>query len=175
MILSDFIGVPQIAAALVLMQRGHEELHSARNTNRLTAEGAHEVGHAYYRVVAATHLAWIASIFFLISPHAIVFWPLLVYYVVLQVVRYWIILSLGRYWTHGIISVPNAPIVIRGPYRYLRHPNYALTIVETFVLPLAFGALALATIMTVLWWTVLGYKIGLEDESLAERIATKAR
>ena len=134
---------------------------------------AHEVGHAYYRVVAATHLAWIASIFFLIPPDGIVLWPLLVYYVVLQVVRYWIILSLGRYWTHGIIGVPNAPIVRSGPYRYLRHPNYALTIVETFVLPLAFGALALAIIMTALWWTVLSYKIRLEDESLAERRANQ--
>jgi methyltransferase len=157
------------------MQRGLEELHSARNTKRLKAEGAYEVERPYYRVVAVTHLAWIASIFLLIPPYAIVLWPLLVYYIVLQVVRYWIILSLGRYWTHGIICVPNAPIVRSGPYRYLHHPNYALTIVETFVLPLAFGALALAIIMTALWWTVLSYKIRLEDESLAERSAIKGQ
>ena len=31
-----------------------------------------------------------------------------------------------------------------------------MTIVETFVLPLAFGAVALAVIMTALWWMVLG-------------------
>jgi methyltransferase len=167
--LSAIIGAPQIAAPLVLAQRGLEELHSARNTKRLLAQGAHEVGADFYPVVAATHLAWIAALFFLVPPDAIVLWPLIAYYVALQIVRYWVIGSLGGYWTHRIIAVPNAPLVGRGPYRYLRHPNYALTIVETFVLPLAFGALALAVIMTVLWWTVIQYKIRLEDGALASR------
>jgi methyltransferase len=51
----------------------------------------------------------------------------------------------------------------------LSHPNYALTIVETFVLPFAFGAVALAAIMTALWWTVINAKIKLEDEALQAR------
>jgi methyltransferase len=77
--------------------------------------------------------------------------------------------SLGRYWTHGVITVADAPVVARGPYLYLRHPNYALTIIETLLLPLAFGALALGLIMTALWWTVLAYKIRLEDATLDAR------
>lgn len=96
-------------------------------------------------------------------------WPLIAYYLVLQIVRYWVIGSLGRYWTHRIITLPDAPVVTRGPYRYLSHPNYAVTIVETLVLPLAFGALALGAIMTALWWTVLNTKIRLEDEALQSR------
>ncbi|MGC2409491.1 MAG: isoprenylcysteine carboxylmethyltransferase family protein [Methyloceanibacter sp.] len=167
--LLDLIGAPQIAAILVLAQRGLEELYSARNTKALLAAGGREAGRAYYPVVAATHLAWIASLFFLIPPDAIVLWPLIVYYLVLQIVRYWVIASLGRFWTHHIITLPDAPVVARGPYRYLRHPNYAVTIVETLVLPLAFGALALGAIMTALWWTVLDYKIWLEDEALHSR------
>jgi methyltransferase len=167
--LPDLIGIPQYAALLLLVQRGLEELYSQRNTKTLIAGGAHEVGAAYYPVVAATHLAWIASLFFLVPADAIIIWPLIVYYLVLQIIRYWVVASLGRYWTHRIIAVPNAPRVQQGPYRYLRHPNYAVTIVETFVLPLAFGALALALIMTALWWTVLATKIRLEDESLDVR------
>lgn len=167
--LYDFIGAPQIAAILVMAQRGLEELHSARNTKGLLAAGGREEASAYYPVVAATHLAWIASIFFLIPPDAIVVLPLIAYYLVLQIVRYWVIGSLGRYWTHRIITLPDAPIVTSGPYRYLSHPNYAVTIVETFVLPSAFGALALGAIMTALWWTVLSTKIRLEDEALQSR------
>ncbi len=169
MSLLDFIGAPQLAALLVLGQRGLEELHSARNTRRLLASGATEVGSSYYPVVAATHLAWIAGLFFLIPPEAPIIWPLIAYYVALQIVRYWVIASLGPFWTHRIITLPGAPIASSGPYRYLSHPNYAVTIVETFVLPLAFGALALAAIMTALWWVVLGVKIKLEDEALAAR------
>jgi methyltransferase len=167
--LFNFIGPPQLAAVLVLIQRGAEELYSARNTRALIAAGAREVGQDFYPVVAATHLAWIASLFFLVPPASPIFWPLIVYYLALQLVRYWVIASLGRYWTHRIISVPGAPVVARGPYRYLRHPNYAVTIVETLVLPLAFGALALGLIMTALWWTVLTYKIKLEDAALDGR------
>src|SRR5262249_57045706 len=73
--------------------------------------------------------------FFLIPATATIVWPLIAYYLALQIVRYWLIGSLGRYWTHRIITLPDAPIVARGPYAYLSHPNYALTIVETFVLP----------------------------------------
>jgi methyltransferase len=169
MSLSDLIGGPQIAAVLVLAQRGLEEIHSARNTRRLLAEGGHEEDAIYYPVVAATHLAWIASLAFLISPQAPVIWPLIACYLALQVVRYWVIASLGRFWTHRILTVPGAPITRAGPYRYVSHPNYAVTLIETFVLQLAFGALALAVIMTSLWWVVLGTKIKLEDAALSSR------
>jgi methyltransferase len=171
----DLIGAPQIAALLVLAQRGLEELYSARNTKALLAEGGREAGSAFYPVVAATHLAWIASLFFLIPPEAVTLSSLIGYYLVLQIIRYWVIGSLGRYWTHRIITLPKAPVVTRGPYGYLPHPNYAITIIETFLLPLAFGALALAAIMTALWWTVLTYKIRLEDEVLQERRRLRAR
>ena len=85
----------------------------------MLAEGGREEGGAYYPVVAAAHLAWIASLFFLISPDATIIWPLIAYYFMLQIVRYWVIGSLGRYWTHRIITLPSAPIVARGPYGYL--------------------------------------------------------
>lgn len=168
-VLPDAIGPPQMAALLVLAQRGLEELYSQRNTRALLAAGAHEVGRAFYPVVAVTHLAWIAGLFLLLSPDATVSALLLGLYLVLQVVRYWVIGTLGRYWTHRIITLAGAPVVRHGPYRLVRHPNYAVTIAETFVLPLAFGGWALAAIMGTVWWAVMRYKIVLEDRALAER------
>lgn len=167
--LSEAIGLPQCAALLVLLQRGAEELHSARNTRALIASGAVEAGASYYSVVATTHLAWIASLFFLIPADAAVSIPLAAAYLALQVARYWIIGTLGRYWTHRIITLPEAPIVRSGPYQYVRHPNYVVTIAETFLLPAVFGAWALAAIMGAVWTAVLLYKIRLEDEALAAR------
>jgi methyltransferase len=167
--LDQSFGVPQIAALLLLLQRGLEELYSARNTARLIADGGREAGRDYYPVVAITHLGWIAAIFLLIPAAAAVFWPLLVLYLALQVVRYWVIATLGRYWTHRIITLQRAPIVRAGPYQYLRHPNYAVTIAETFLLPLVFGEAAIAVIFGCIWSAVLYYKILLEDAALAER------
>jgi methyltransferase len=167
--LEQSLGAPQIAALLILLQRGLEELYSARNTARLIAEGGREAGRDYYPVVAITHLAWIAAIFLLIPSTAAVLWPLLALYLLLQVARYWIIGTLGRYWTHRIITLESAPVVRRGPYRYLRHPNYVVTIAETFLLPLVFADAAVAVIFGCVWSAVLYYKIILEDAALAER------
>lgn len=165
----DWLGWPQIAALLVLLQRGGEELYSARNTRKLLSQGGHEEGRDYYPVVAVTHLAWIASLFFLIPPDAPIVWPLLVLYLVLQVARYWIIGTLGPYWTHRIITLETAPVVRKGPYSWVRHPNYMVTIAETLLLPMVFGAAALGAIMTAVWSAVLYYKIVLEDAALAKR------
>ncbi len=88
----------------------------------------------------------------------------------LQVLRYWVIGALGKYWTHRIITLDGAPVVRAGPYRYIRHPNYVITITETFLLPLVFGAVAFAIIMTAVWGTVLAYKIRLENGALDARL-----
>jgi methyltransferase len=172
--LSELIGPPQLAALLVLAQRGLEELHSARNTRVLLAAGAHEAGRDYYPVVAVTHLAWLASIFLLIPPTAHVSFPLVALYLLLQVARYWIIGTLGRFWTHRIITLDGAPIEKRGPYKLMRHPNYAVTITESFLLPMVFEAYALGCIIGAVWWAVLYYKIILEDAALASRRAASS-
>lgn len=165
----DSLGAPQIAALLVLAQRGLEELYSARNTRRLVAEGAHEEGRALYPMVAATHLAWIAAVGLMIPPSTPIHWPLAVSYMLLQGVRYWVIGSLGRYWTHRIITLPAAPLVGRGPYAVVRHPNYLVTITEAALLPLVFGSIAISIVFTALWIVVIRAKIVIEDEALDGR------
>ncbi len=167
--MSFVLGPPQIAALLILLQRGAEEIHSARNTKALLARGAREEGASYYPVVAVAHLSWIAGLFFLIPADAQPIWPLIGLFVALQVARYWVIANLGPYWTHRIITLDDAPVVSSGPFRIVRHPNYVITIAETLLLPLAFSAVALALIMTAIWVAVLSYKIALEDAALASR------
>ncbi|MGZ5919641.1 MAG: isoprenylcysteine carboxylmethyltransferase family protein, partial [Hyphomicrobium sp.] len=74
---------------------------------------------------------------------------------------------------HRIITLARAPIVRVGPYRLVRHPNYAVTIAETFLLPLVFADAAVAVIFGCVWSAVLYYKILLEDAALAERRGEK--
>ena len=165
----DVLGPPQIVALMVLLQRGLEEIYSAHNTRRLLSEGAHEEGRDLYPMVAATHLAWIAAIGLMVPSDTPINWPLAAAYVALQGVRYWVIGSLGRFWTHRIITLPTAPTVRTGPYAFVRHPNYLVTIAEAALLPLAFGAVAISMIFTVLWLVVIRAKIAAEDRALAAR------
>ena len=62
-------------------------------------------------------------------------------------------------------------MVATGPYRLLRHPNYAVTLAETLLVPLAFGQLALGVIFATVWGAVLFYKIQIEDQALSVRRA----
>jgi len=96
-------------------------------------------------------------------------WPLLSLFVLLQLGRLWVISSLGRYWTTRIITLPDTPLVRTGPFRYLRHPNYLLVIAEIAMLPLAFGAIAIATVFSALNLVLITRRIRIEESVLAPR------
>jgi methyltransferase len=170
----DNFGPPQFAAALLLMQRCFDDLLSWRNTRSLVQQGGQEAAPEYYPVVAIAYFAWIAAIAFLIPENAPICLPALILYVTLQPIRYWAIWTLGRFWTHRIITLPGAPTMTKGPYRFLRHPVYVLTVVEMLLMPLAFGQPVLALIFTAVWFVVVRYKTVLEDAALADRRIEKS-
>ena len=90
------------------------------------------------------HVPWLGALLWIVPADTAPNWWLAGCYVALQVVRAWAILSLGPYWTTRIITLPGAPLVASGPYRFMRHPNYAVVLCEIALLPLAFGAARLA-------------------------------
>ena len=116
-----------IAGLLLLatLQRLIELVIANRNTRALLAEGAYEVGRGHYPAIVFLHTAWLAVLwaFFLLGLTLFQPWAAIAYLLV-QVLRVWTLVSLGRYWTARIIVVPNAPLVRKGPYRSMRHPNY---------------------------------------------------
>lgn len=163
------MSLPQALVMLVLAQRLAEVLWARRNERRLLAQGAIEIGARHYPLFFLLHGAWLASLALLVPANAPLFWPLLLAFVLLQAARLWVIASLGRYWTTRIITLPGAPIVRRGPYRWLRHPNYAIVAAEIAVLPLVFGAWPIALVFSVLNTLLLRHRIRLEEQALAPR------
>ena len=107
-----------------------------------------------------------------VPPEAPASVPLLVLFALLQVFRAWVLLSLGKYWTTRVITVPGVPLVRRGPYRFLRHPNYVVVAAEIAVLPLAFGAWAVAVVFSALNGALLAWRISVEDQALGPRRET---
>jgi len=99
---------------------------------------------------------------------------LLSVFVVLQALRIWVLATLGPYWTTRIITLDGAPLVRRGPYRFLRHPNYAVVTGEIAVLPLMFGEIWVAVVFTILNAAALTLRIRRENEALAMRRALVA-
>jgi methyltransferase len=151
----------------VVLQRAAELGIAACNTSRLRAQGAFEVDARSYPWFVVMHAAWFVSIFLLVPAGTVPSWPLLAVFAMLQLGRVWVIATLGRRWTTRIIVKPGAPLVTSGPYRYLRHPNYAVVTAEIAVLPLAFGATAIALIFSAANFVLIARRIAIEDRALA--------
>ena len=147
---------------LVVLQRLAELVLAARNTSRLRAEGAFELD-------ARGYPALLLSLALFVPATAPPSWPLLALYAVLQLGRVWVIASLGRHWTTRLIVLPGAPLVNRGPYRFVRHPNYLVVAAEIAVLPLAFGAVAIAIVFSVANLLLVARRIAIEERALALR------
>ena len=158
-----------IVLALVALQRVVELFYSARNTRRLLARGGVEIGAAQYPFIVMLHAAWLASMAIFIPASTLPNWWLLGLYAALQPLRLWTIATLGPYWTTRIITVPGAPLVRPGPYRFFRHPNYVVVCAEIAVLPLAFGAIEIAIIFSILNASLLSWRIRTEERALQSR------
>lgn len=159
------------AVGLVALQRLGELLYARRNAKRLLAEGGVEVGAGHYPLIVALHATWLLALLALVPAERAPSWPLLGLYLALQGARVWILASLGRYWTTRIITLPDRPLVKRGPYRFLKHPNYLLVAAEVALLPLAFGAWEIAVIFSLLNALLLAHHIRVEEAALAPRRA----
>lgn len=165
------MNLPLLVIIVVAAQRLAELVHARRNTKRLLSEGAVEYGAGHYRPLVAMHAFWLVTLAgsILFSPPQIDY-SLLVFFILLQVARVWVIVSLGRFWTTRIICPVNGPLVRRGPYRYLNHPNYIIVSLEIAVLPLCFGEDWIAFIFSVLNGVMISIRIHAENESFRDRL-----
>jgi methyltransferase len=163
-----------IVIAAVAAQRVLETLYAARNTRRLLRRGGVEVGARHYPLFLLLHGAWLAALLLLVPAEATISWTWLALFCVLQLARLWVIASLGAYWTTRVITLSGAPLVRRGPYRFLRHPNYAVVALEIAVLPLVFGAWQIALVFSALNAALLAWRIHVEEAVLRSRRAATA-
>jgi methyltransferase len=159
------VNLPVVILALVTLQRLGELWLSNRNTQRLLAQGAQEVGRAHYPLIVAVHTLWLATLWWLAPGRPVDgFW--LALFVLLQVARIWVLATLGPRWTTRIIVLPDAPLVLKGPYRFVNHPNYVIVVGEIAVLPLVFGLWPLALVFSLLNAAVLAVRIREENRAL---------
>jgi len=158
-----------IIVALIALQRLAEVIHSNRNTSALKARGAVEAGAGHYPLMITMHVAWMIAIVLFLPRPVTINGYLIALMVVFQLLRLWVVVTLGPYWTTRVITLPGAPLVTSGPFRYLRHPNYMIVVGEIAVLPLAFGEVGVAVVFSVLNAAMLAWRIRVENAALADR------
>ncbi len=150
--------------AVVIAQRLAELALARRNTARLLARGAREYGAGHYPLMVAQHTLWILCLAWFgrdaaVAPGWLAVW------LGLQALRVWILASLGARWTTRII-VLDAPLVRRGPYRLMRHPNYVLVVAEIAVTPLVLGLWQIALVFSLLNAAMIWWRVRIENAAL---------
>lgn len=157
----------EVLLALVTAERLVELIYARRNTAALIAVGAHEASPGHYPAIVVLHAAWLAALWCLARDHPLQYAWLGLFFV-LQGVRAWTLATLGRRWTTRIIILPGAPLVVSGPYRFVRHPNYLVVVGEIACLPLALRAPLIALTFSLANLAVLAIRIRAENAALAE-------
>ena len=152
----------------IALQRLAELAYARRNTARLMARGAVESGARAYPLFVLLHGGWLAAMLLSIDPATPANLPLLALFAVLQAARLWVIASLSGRWTTRIIVPPGEPRITRGPYRFVKHPNYAIVIAEIAVAPLIFGAWGVALTFSVLNLALISHRIRQENAALVQ-------
>jgi len=152
--------------AFLVVQRLIELAFAQFNTGRLRAQGAVEFGAAHYPLMIVLHSLWLLALWVFGHAQPVnLFW--LAIFVLLQFGRLWVIASLGRRWTTRVIVLRGKEPVARGPYRWLKHPNYLIVTLEIAVVPLALGLPAFALLFSAANAALLAYRIRIENEALA--------
>lgn len=156
----------------VALERVAELVVATRNARWAFARGGVESGKGHYPPMVALHTALLAACYVEVVDADRPFLPVLgwtafVFVLAAQALRWWCIATLGHQWNTRIIVVPGAPLVHRGPYRWLHHPNYVAVAVEGAALPLVHTAWVTALGFTVLNAVLLlGFRIPAEERAL---------
>lgn len=155
---------------LTIVQRLLELRTARRNDAWLRSRGAVEYGAEHYATIVTVHVLWFVGMIVevvLLSRQLSPLWPLfLALFLGGQLMRFWSIRTLGQRWTTRVLVLPRSTPIMRGPYRFLRHPNYLAVGVELAALPLLLGAPVTAIAITVLNAFVLRTRVRIEDEAL---------
>lgn len=157
---------------LIISQRLSELYIAERNRAWALKAGAQEFGTRHYPLFFLLHIGWLIG--WVIESNLgrssiSEFWYLwFSLFMMAQGLRYWCMVSLGQLWNTRILVIPNGLAINKGPYRFLRHPNYLAVAIELISVPLIFDAVITATLVTFLNTVlILAIRIPQENNALA--------
>jgi methyltransferase len=156
----------------IIVQRLTELGIARKNEGYMKNRGALEFGQGHYKWMILIHTVFILSTIIevlFINRELSRFWPIfLTFFFLIQGMRVWALMSLGTYWNTKIIVMPGAKVVKKGPYRYIKHPNYLVVTLELMIIPMLFNAWLTAIIFSCLNILILSIRIPIEERALTE-------
>jgi methyltransferase len=157
----------------VALERLAELVVSRRNLARARRHGGREYGFGHYPFMVFLHTGLLVACLVEATHRPFIpalGWSMLAVVVLAQGLRWWCITTLGPRWNTRIIVVPGLPLVDRGPYRRLRHPNYVAVVLEGIALPLVHTGWITAAVFTVVNAGLLRVRICAENAAMAQAV-----
>jgi len=156
----------------VVVQRLIELMIANRNAEWIRARGGYEVGKGHYKYIVMLHIGFFLSlvgeVVIFQREMAVWWWLPFLLFLVAQFGRIWSLTSLGPFWNTRIMILPGAKVIAKGPYRYMKHPNYFIVVLELITLPLIFQAYGTLVLFTLLKFMLLAIRIPQEEKALSE-------
>jgi methyltransferase len=162
--------------ALVAVERLAELVVSRRNGRWSRERGGVEFGAGHYPPMVLLHTGLLVGAVAEVAAGDRPFvpalgWTMVALVLAAQGLRWWCIATLGPRWNTRVIVVPGGSRVVRGPYRWINHPNYVAVVVEGFALPLVHTAWITAVVFTALNAVLLTVRIRVENGALQSLVA----
>ncbi|MGF7532874.1 isoprenylcysteine carboxyl methyltransferase family protein [Bacillus mexicanus] len=158
--------------AILIAQRAAEMAVARQNEQKVKQQGAMEFGESHYPYMIIMHILFFLSLMaevLLMNKQPSSWWiAIAVAIATVQAVRYWALCSLGSYWNTKILVVPGAELVKKGPYKWMKHPNYTVVILEIVLIPLLYQAYVTMCLFSILNAAMLTVRIRTEDKALEE-------
>jgi len=157
----------------IALQRIFEVIVSQRHEKAILARGGREHAPGHFIFMKLIHIFWLIAMplevyIFDRNFSWYFFIPALVLTFFGQALRYAAISTLKERWTVRIMTIPDAPPVVGGIFRYVRHPNYIGVILEIMAIPMLHSAYLTALVFSVLNGLLLLVRIGAEEKALSE-------
>lgn len=156
---------------VVALLRIFELRISRRHQQQMVAGGASKVNEPRFFWMVALHTAVLigaaVEVVFLHRP----FYPILaticfIIFLAANAVRWWVIRTLGEHWNVQVMNSTSLGVITTGPFKYVRHPNYAAVFVEMLVLPLIHTAWITAIAGSLAHILVLSQRLATEERVL---------
>jgi len=156
--------------SFVILERTIEMFVSKRNEKWLRENGAKEYGESHYKYFIILHTLFFISLItefnLLKDNHSTINYIALILFAIVQCFRLSIFFSLGKNWNTRILVIPGSKPIKKGLYKYFRHPNYVLVIIEIFTIPLSFSLFYTLIVFSLLNLLLLKVRITEENKAL---------
>lgn len=157
-----------IFISFIILLRVIELIVAAKNERWMRQNGAIEFGADHYPFMVTMHSLFFVALlveYKLRMPVSYIV-GFAAFYILLVLFKAWVISTLGKYWNTKILRIPGVSLVSKGPYKFIKHPNYVIVVLEIAVIPLSFHLYYTAIIFSFLNALMLYVRIKAENKAL---------